>query len=619
MHARFLACRPALFGALCLLLLPGQSFANIYQWDWVNPNDHSQGVMQSSTLCPGGSGANALPGSNLGSLDLTKAYLLNSDLTNGTLSGSTLTNANLSGSTLASASFAAATLTGADFTGAIIGATLFGYTNLTAAQLYSTSSYQSHDLQGIGLQLNNLTGWNLAGQNLWHGKFANAILVNADLSNATLTNTDFFAADLNGANLTNANLQQAVFAVATLVGANLTGADLRETVQYDGTGANMTNTIRPDGTILGLNINAATPSFTVHNSFFNLPIHVTGGAAIASSGSLQVVFDGPIWRSTMSFDSTSSVALNGNLDLQVASGVNLTTLLGQDLKLFDWTGVTPSGQFAQITSHLPAGYAWNTSALYTTGIVDLTQVAIGPTNGQWATNGGGTWSSSSNWTGGNVPGEPQDTASFGTVLTSGTANVSLDTNANLASIAFSTTGGARYVISSTSSNSLILSNTAGPATITNSGSNAIAVPITIESKLSVSVTPSSALTIAGAIGDSGSHSSLTFSGGGMLILSGTNSYSGGTFVGSGKVVVTNKAALLDGSSLTIGNSAAFAPVVPDASLTGEAVVSASTVPVPEPATMTLLAAAALAFSAVAYRQRKVSRSCGTPHGRPARC
>ena len=60
-----------------------------------------------------------------------------------------------------------ATLTGANFTGAEVR----GATSLTResrqAQLYSTASYQAHDLTGIDCwHGNNLAGVNLAGQNL---------------------------------------------------------------------------------------------------------------------------------------------------------------------------------------------------------------------------------------------------------------------------------------------------------------------------------------------------------------------------------------------------------------------------------------------------------------------
>ena len=39
-------------------------------------------------------------------------------------------------------------------------------TGFTAAQLYSTASYQAHDLAGIRLSNNILSGWDFAGQNL---------------------------------------------------------------------------------------------------------------------------------------------------------------------------------------------------------------------------------------------------------------------------------------------------------------------------------------------------------------------------------------------------------------------------------------------------------------------
>jgi autotransporter-associated beta strand protein len=69
-----------------------------------------------------------------------------------------------------------------------------------------------------------------------------------------------------------------------------------------------------------------------------------------------------------------------------------------------------------------------------------------------------------------------------------------------------------------------------------------------------------------------------------LTLSGTNTYSGGTTVSGGELIVTTSTALPDGSNLTIGDSSLFpAAVVP----------SQSTAAVPEPATLALLAAGAV--------------------------
>ena len=77
----------------------------------------------------------------------------------------------------------------------------------TATQLYSTASYQAHDLTGIGLVCNNLTGANLAGQNLTNARLEYATLTNASFSQANLTNASLSSANLTGANLTGADVR----------------------------------------------------------------------------------------------------------------------------------------------------------------------------------------------------------------------------------------------------------------------------------------------------------------------------------------------------------------------------------------------------------------------------
>jgi hypothetical protein len=58
------------------------------------------------------------------------------------------------------------------------------------------------------------------------------------------------------------------------------------------------------------------------------------------------------------------VSLGGELDLTVASGVDLNSLAGETFKLFDWTGVHPTGQF-----NIVGDPGWDTSHLYTSGEV----------------------------------------------------------------------------------------------------------------------------------------------------------------------------------------------------------------------------------------------------------
>jgi autotransporter-associated beta strand protein len=69
-----------------------------------------------------------------------------------------------------------------------------------------------------------------------------------------------------------------------------------------------------------------------------------------------------------------------------------------------------------------------------------------------------------------------------------------------------------------------------------------------------------------------------------LTLSGTNTYSGGTTVSDGELIVTAPYALPDGSNLTIGDGSQFAAA---------AVVPSSVAAVPEPGTLVLLAVGAV--------------------------
>ena len=95
---------------------------------------------------------------------------------------------------------------------------------------------------------------------------------------------------------------------------------------------------------------------------------------------------------------------------------------------------------------------------------------------------------------------------------------------------------------------------------------------------------SSSSTYQGVLAGSGD--SLTVnSGTAVLVLSGSiNSYTGGTFVTSGELIVGNSGGIADGTPLNVGGGiAAFgAPVVP---LTEAA---AAVLPVPEPSTSALL-------------------------------
>src|SRR5688500_4756651 len=54
--------------------------ADIFQWEYVNPANPSQGKQQSTTLAFDGAGASAAPGADLSNRNLTMAYLIGADL-----------------------------------------------------------------------------------------------------------------------------------------------------------------------------------------------------------------------------------------------------------------------------------------------------------------------------------------------------------------------------------------------------------------------------------------------------------------------------------------------------------------------------------------------------------
>ena len=75
------------------------------------------------------------------------------------------------------------------------------------------------------------------------------------------------------------------------------------------------------------------------------------------------------------------------------------------------------------------------------------------------------------------------------------------------------------------------------------------------------------LTISGNISETSPGTALSLDGPGTLVLSGTNSYSGGTAVTAGTLIVTSAAGLPGGTSLTVGAGGIFVfdPAVTSAS------------------------------------------------------
>ena len=101
---------------------------------------------------------------------------------------------------------------------------------------------------------------------------------------------------------------------------------------------------------------------------------------------------------------------------------------------------------------------------------------------------------------------------------------------------------------------------------------------------------------------------LTMNGPGQLVLSGSaNTYTGGTIVNNGELVATNAGAIQDGSNLYVGSPAGLAslgfpaPIVPTSP---SAVAAPAVSPVPEPGTLSLLAAVGAAAASLIVRRKR---------------
>jgi uncharacterized protein YjbI with pentapeptide repeats len=264
--------------------------------------------------------------------------------------------------------FDSANLTGVNFTNANVQVAQFQSTTsrgFTAAQLYSTANYQAKDLEGIDLEVNNLSSWNFSGQDLSGARFGGSSLQSANLTNANLTGTDLI-------NWYSPPPEAWYIPWPT----DLTGADTRGATGLNLNGVTSTqNLIMPDGSINGLDLSTGftlvVRNYTsdANGNPAHIPIKIHTGMNMGTNGTMQVVLDGNAWGSTISFDAGIPVTLGGTLDVTFAPGV--TPVLGMSVKLFDWTGVTPTGTFQWQDDLLKTAYSWNISHLYDTGTVTI--------------------------------------------------------------------------------------------------------------------------------------------------------------------------------------------------------------------------------------------------------
>jgi autotransporter-associated beta strand protein len=151
-----------------------------------------------------------------------------------------------------------------------------------------------------------------------------------------------------------------------------------------------------------------------------------------------------------------------------------------------------------------------------------------------------------------------------------------------------------------------LSGAAGVITSTSSGSVA-----------TLTVSQSTSTSFTGAINDGLGHVALDLQGSGTLMLCGTDSYTGGTTVEGGTLILTNKMAIADGTSLMVGDPEMFqAPTIPSSEISPAAAAPLASTAVPESGTVALLTAGTMLV--LASRKRFAIRKMSPKRPAPSK-
>jgi autotransporter-associated beta strand protein len=193
--------------------------------------------------------------------------------------------------------------------------------------------------------------------------------------------------------------------------------------------------------------------------------------------------------------------------------------------------------------------------VYGANALNLLAQSTGPAT--WAT-GSGNWSVGP-WSTPSAPNGRGQAAVLNNAA-SPLVSVVLDEPVTVGTLALGNTDGSTnsgFSISATGANALTLDNSGSTSHITvQGGTHVISAPIWLAGNLCVASTANSTLTLSGDISESTVGSALSLDDAGTLILSGSNGYTGGTFVKAGTLVVENPNGIPNGSSLTVGAGAA---------------------------------------------------------------
>jgi autotransporter-associated beta strand protein len=256
-------------------------------------------------------------------------------------------------------------------------------------------------------------------------------------------------------------------------------------------------------------------------------------AAPAGSANATLNFD---FSSASSYDQIVTTAndgltLNGGgFDLYEVGTTNPWATTGV-YDLIQYSGTIQgslAGDLNQLAIFNPAptlNYNFTTDGTYL--ILDIT--ATLPIN-SWALDGNGNWSNPSNWSFSTLPATTATANFLGSAITA-PRTITLDGSQQVAGLYFNSSDA--YTIAA-GTGTLSLVNDPSPANITVAlGAHTISAPVTLDGfGLAANITSANSLTLSGNINET-APANITTIGTGTLVLTGNNTYSGGTFLNSG--------------------------------------------------------------------------------------
>jgi len=270
---------------------------------------------------------------------------------------------------------------------------------------------------------------------------------------------------------------------------------------------------------------------------------------------------------TLNYSGLGATAANGSVSGSTTSGGPLAqSATGTNTQTYTAT-TTGSDTISATGSGTNATLGGSATLTSSTG----TTINVYSGVGVWKTNGGGSWGTVSatptNWTAnGGTPGITAgflntDSASFGSVLTSGTGSVTLDgDNPSLNAITFDDSAASYVIAQGTGTGSITLDGNGGNANVTDlAGTHTISAPIDLATSANVDVASGQQLTMSGTISGTGG---LYNTGSGTTVISGSNNYSGGTTVSSGILELNNgtNGSATGSGALNVGAGAVLAGI-----------------------------------------------------------